>query len=262
MSANERPDPPTVRAAVRPAPETPTGVAAELGTIHLDAGLRIVEANDAFCEQISLTRAEARGEPLSRYFHPTARENLQEHLWQLLDGRHGDFSVPATLLGADGEENDCLVTAISVNTVPFVSCAGCARWAALVLVIPNTEQSTPLALAPAPVALAEVPAHVLEGVAYGLSTQQLASRLGLSSHGIEYHISVMMRKLKAPNRSALVARAYALNILTTGCWPPRVNPQYATRSTVGASSHPPPETASGLRQSPSSADGIKNRQRK
>ena len=72
--------------------------------------------------------------------------------------------------------------------------------------------------------------HVLEGLAAGLSTQQLASRLGLSSHGVEYPVSSMLRKLKAPNRSALVARAYALDILVPNCWPPQVRPQYSTRS--------------------------------
>lgn len=47
----------------------------------------------------------------------------------------------------------------------------------------------------------------------------------------------MLKKLKAPNRSALVARAYALDILVPHCWPPRVRPQYMARFQVGTSAY-------------------------
>ncbi|WP_374754056.1 LuxR C-terminal-related transcriptional regulator, partial [Streptomyces sp. SM12] len=45
-------------------------------------------------------------------------------------------------------------------------------------------------------------------MASGLSTVQLASRLHLSRQGVEYRVSSLLRRLRAPNRVALVARAY------------------------------------------------------
>jgi DNA-binding CsgD family transcriptional regulator len=207
--------------------------AASLGVVHLDAGLRVVEVSDAFCEQLGLPPAGVKGEVLSRFFHPTARESLREHFARLLVGGHGDFSIPMTLVDAHGGETDCMVTGLAFDTTVRIDSTDCA---AIALVVPDSVHSTPLILASAPAALTTVPAHILEGVAAGLSTQQLASRLGLSSHGVEYHISVMMRKLKAPNRSALVARAYALDIFMPHCWPPRVKPQYVARFPVGAGS--------------------------
>ncbi|CAM5653199.1 DNA-binding CsgD family transcriptional regulator OS=Streptomyces albaduncus OX=68172 GN=FHS32_002285 PE=4 SV=1 [Streptomyces griseoloalbus] len=36
----------------------------------------------------------------------------------------------------------------------------------------------------------------------------------------------MLRKLKAPNRAALVARAHSMGMLTVGQWPPRVLPEF------------------------------------
>ncbi|MBZ3900163.1 MULTISPECIES: LuxR C-terminal-related transcriptional regulator [Streptomyces] len=227
------PEPPTANPRDLPTPALPPAVAAILGMVHLDAELRVVEANDTFCEQFRLTPAEVRGVSLSRFFHPTGRSSLQEQFSRLVAGQLGDFSAPMTLVDGNLRDRDCLVTGIALNRVPHVYCT--TECVAVALVVPDTVHSPPLTLAAAPAALAEVPSRVLEGVAAGLSTQQLATRLGLSSHGVEYHISVMLKKLKAPNRSALVARAYALDILVAHCWPPRVRPQYMARFQVGTS---------------------------
>ncbi len=216
------------------APGVPPAVAAILGIVHLDSELRVREANIAFCEQLRLTPAEVRGMSLSQFFPPAAGARLQEHFSRLVAGQHGDFSVPMTLVDGNRRERDCLVTGIALNSVLHVYCTECA---AIALIVPDTVHNPPVVLAAAPAALAEVPGRVLEGVAAGLSTQQLASRLGLSSHGVEYHISAMLKKLKAPNRSALVARAYALDILVPHCWPPRVKPQYMARFQAGTSAY-------------------------
>lgn len=55
---------------------------------------------------------------------------------------------------------------------------------------------------------------------------QLAARLYLSRQGVEYHVGLMLRRLKAPNRAALVARAHSMGMLTIGSWPPRVLPEF------------------------------------
>ncbi|WP_386021527.1 LuxR C-terminal-related transcriptional regulator [Streptomyces sp. YIM B13518] len=73
--------------------------------------------------------------------------------------------------------------------------------------------------------LSALDAQVLEGVASGASTVQLASRLYLSRQGIEYRVGQMLRRFEAPNRPALVARAHALGMFAAGQWPPRVLPE-------------------------------------
>ncbi|WP_194116899.1 BTAD domain-containing putative transcriptional regulator [Streptomyces otsuchiensis] len=62
--------------------------------------------------------------------------------------------------------------------------------------------------------------RMIAGMASGLSTVQLASRLHLSRQGVEYRVSSLLRRLRAPNRVALVARAYDMGVLTPGAWPP------------------------------------------
>jgi DNA-binding NarL/FixJ family response regulator len=70
--------------------------------------------------------------------------------------------------------------------------------------------------------LSSIQARILEGVAAGFSSGRLSRELYLSSKTIDYHVRVMSDKLRAPNRVALVSRAYVLEILRTDSWPPRV----------------------------------------
>ena len=49
----------------------------------------------------------------------------------------------------------------------------------------------------------------------------MAARLYLSRQGVEYHVGLMLRRFKAPNRAALVSRAYSMGVLTVGSWPPK-----------------------------------------
>ncbi|MEV5956580.1 LuxR C-terminal-related transcriptional regulator [Streptomyces sp. NPDC051987] len=70
--------------------------------------------------------------------------------------------------------------------------------------------------------LSSVQARVLEGVAAGFSSGRLSKELHLSSKTIDYHVRVMSEKLQAPNRVALVSRAFVLQILRTDAWPPRI----------------------------------------
>lgn len=77
-----------------------------------------------------------------------------------------------------------------------------------------------------PVVLSEIAAHIVEGIAMGDSSTRIASRLNLSRQGVEYHISGLLRKFEAPNRTALISRIFAKGIFDPSCWPLKVLPQY------------------------------------
>ncbi|MBL1097388.1 LuxR C-terminal-related transcriptional regulator [Streptomyces coffeae] len=70
--------------------------------------------------------------------------------------------------------------------------------------------------------LTDPDARIIEGIAVGLSTLTLASRLHFSPKYVDYRISRLMRRLHAPNRTALVARAFSLGMLDATNWPPKV----------------------------------------
>ncbi|MCX4909692.1 response regulator transcription factor [Streptomyces sp. NBC_00878] len=69
-------------------------------------------------------------------------------------------------------------------------------------------------------------AQLLEGLADGASTDELASRLYLSRQGIEYRVRAMFRRFGASNRTQLVAKAYSRGVLAERDWPPKVAPDY------------------------------------
>lgn len=73
-----------------------------------------------------------------------------------------------------------------------------------------------------PSPLDDLDARILEGIAKGESNAQLAAQLHFSRQGIGYRVTALLRKLHAPNRTALVARAYVLGLFDLIAWPPRV----------------------------------------
>ena len=62
--------------------------------------------------------------------------------------------------------------------------------------------------------------RVLQLVALGLSSREIASRLWVSRQAVTYHIGSLFMKLHADSRAGLVARAYALGVFSPGIWPP------------------------------------------
>ncbi|CAM3954351.1 LuxR C-terminal-related transcriptional regulator [Kibdelosporangium persicum] len=74
--------------------------------------------------------------------------------------------------------------------------------------------------------LTKMDSRILEGVAAGVPTAKLAGMVELSRGGVEYHVTNLLRKLRAPNRTSLVSKAYAEGILAAGTWPPKVVPDF------------------------------------
>ncbi|MGZ3144416.1 LuxR C-terminal-related transcriptional regulator [Lentzea chajnantorensis] len=56
----------------------------------------------------------------------------------------------------------------------------------------------------------------------GILQRAVVEELYLSPKTVDYHVRVMSDKLQAPNRVALVSRAFVLDILRADTWPPRV----------------------------------------
>lgn len=88
---------------------------------------------------------------------------------------------------------------------------------------PHSRRSGPLG---GGVLLNDLDARILEGVAVGVSSVQLAARLYLSRQGVEYHIGSMLRRFRVPNRTALACKAFSMGVFGGGAWPPKVRPEF------------------------------------
>jgi PAS domain S-box-containing protein len=183
--------------------------------------LLVIAADPAFARQFGLGADEIRGHGLFDLLSSAGPAPLRERFAALRSGRSRHFTESVTGRDRDGRTFTAELTGTATRrpsgeitrVVVLLRRTGEAR---------RPEKATAPGGAPV---LSALDAQVLEGVASGESTVQLASRLYLSRQGIEYRVGQMLRRFDAPNRPALVARAHALGMFATGQWPPRVLPE-------------------------------------
>lgn len=186
---------------------------------RLDEGARLTEANSDFLRRFGRTAGEVLDRPFREFVHPAVAEHVQRKLSALLHGRC--FRVRQHIIGLcpDGSTFSAALSAIADGTDSTSN-------RIIAMIQPEKITGEAERVAKRDKLLSELDARILEGVAAGTSSVKLASLLYLSRQGVEYHVGGMLRKFKAPNRPALVSRAYSLGILSVGSWPPRVLPEY------------------------------------
>ncbi|MER7577609.1 PAS domain-containing protein [Streptomyces sp. NPDC126514] len=215
---------PRKKKAATPAPPVhrePAGIGAPRGAAsagaciaHASPGdLVITAAEPEFARQFGLSADEICGHSLLDLLRSPVPARLQEQFAALSAGHRPRFTESVTGRDGTGGKFHADVTGVAVRN-PSGALVG------LVVFLRRTADG----VSGGPV-LSALDAQVLEGVASGQSTVQLASRLYLSRQGIEYRVGQMLRRFDAPNRPALVARAHALGMFAAGQWPPRVLPE-------------------------------------
>ncbi|MCS0602711.1 LuxR family transcriptional regulator [Streptomyces sp. LP11] len=176
--------------------------------------MTIAAAEADFAAQFGVSPREICGRALGDLFRAGAPARLPHRFTDLSEGRTDWFTERVAGRHIGGRVFAADLTAIAVT--------GPAGPAGLVLLLrPLREADLPH---PRALTLSELDARVLEGVAGGASTVQLAGRLYLSRQGVEYRVGLLLRRFDAPNRPALVARAHALGLFAPGQWPPQVLP--------------------------------------
>ncbi|WP_231645103.1 LuxR C-terminal-related transcriptional regulator [Sciscionella sediminilitoris] len=205
-----------------------------LGMASLGPDLAVHDANPEFARVLDHKPENVLGRNFFEFLHPGSHPLFRKHFERLTDGRRTSFTDRMVAVRPCSTVFTGELTGVAVRN-------GAQRAAAvMVLVRPGRGgeaegASTELANAKSGrgCVLTELDARILEGIAKGMSTVQLATQLYLSRQGVEYHVTTMLRRLKAPNRAALVSRAYAAGVLGLGSWPPRVLPE-AVRPVRGA----------------------------
>lgn len=202
-----------------------TGLAGDsrLSMARLDHSLTIQQANEEFFWQFGKSAAELCGRTFSDLVHPSVQQPLMRQFSGLTAGRRDRFAADVIAVGPDDATFTVPLTAIMVR-------GGLPDESSILVMMPNA--GTGSADSEAAVSgrnkklLSPIDARILEGIASGLSTIPLASRLHLSRQGIEYHVTGLLRELRVPNRAALVSRAYSMGVLKVGVWPPKVVPDF------------------------------------
>lgn len=190
------------------------------GLAVLDARLRIQEHNPAFVEQCGTDARDLNGSDFADLMHPSVRKRMLRHFERLTQGQNIRFVEHLAALWASQTAFTGSLTGMAVRT------ENGELKSIVVLVTPERSGQDKRVLVSPYKILTQIDARILEGVATGASTVQLATKLYLSRQGIEYHVGNMMRHFKVPNRAALVSKAYSMGLFNVGCWPPKVLPEY------------------------------------
>ncbi|MFC4147267.1 PAS domain-containing protein [Micromonospora mangrovi] len=193
------------------------------GFAVLDRNLRVRESNAAFARQCGDPLVHLRGRPFGDLLHPQAKPHVLHQLERLLQGRSERFVERLAVLRHSVTPSTATLTAMAVAPAD-----GQSR-TVLVLVSPDRAADERRAWPGRKKNLSAINARILEGIATGATTVQLAARLYLSRQGVEYHVSSMMREFKVPNRVALVSKAYSMGLLGVDSWPPKVNANHIDR---------------------------------
>ncbi|MFH8368433.1 helix-turn-helix transcriptional regulator [Streptomyces sp. NPDC018031] len=211
---------PTVAAPGGPAPRSVREPDDDMGIAGLDSRLVVRQANELFSRRVGGRPGEMPGRRFPDLVRPEARPRLVRRLFRLVNGTDHRFTTAIAPALPDGRRSDLTLTAFAIRGGPPDSTAilvALSRSHAPV----RTEQPQPAA-APGHDYLDQVDARILEGIAAGQSTLNLAARLHFSRQNIDYRVTGLLRRFQVPNRTALVSRAFSTGLLDTGTWPPKV----------------------------------------
>ncbi|OOC04684.1 LuxR C-terminal-related transcriptional regulator [Amycolatopsis azurea] len=180
---------------------------ADMPLAALSAGLRLGGGNAAFYRLLGRRPADVLGESFPELV-TTGADHLRDRLNRVAEGWEQRFRGSVNGLASGGADRLTIV-------------AGRMRapgTAILLTMLPETGPARAEQLS----SVSDIEAKILQGIASGLSSLEMADKFYLSRQGIDYHVARLQRKFKARNRVELVSRAFATGLLDSTAWPPRV----------------------------------------
>ncbi|MGW3116578.1 PAS domain-containing protein [Streptomyces sp. NPDC001107] len=176
-----------------------------------DAYGAVLLANPAMAAECGTTPGRLRGREVLELFRPQEVTQVKR-IAQALRLRHRSrYQVSVCWEGPGGGERFGELTADPVSDTV-------EETPALLVMLRVRGEREPLG--EEPVRVAPVEARILALLAGGATTARAAKETGLSTDGVTYHLRRLSARWGASNRTELVARAYALGVLTPGVWPP------------------------------------------
>jgi PAS domain S-box-containing protein len=179
--------------------------------VVLDATSRILEVNPAFARMLGTSPLRLRGRYAADLACPEDGEVVTRAASAVFEGRATSAAYRRHYLRPDDRAR--VSAEVLLVRVPEPGTGGHSF-------VEVTRAQGDLVAGSGP-RLGEREARVLELRALGASVGRIASEVGITSRGVDYHLNQLSRKLGVTT-SGLVARAYHLGVLGTADWPPRV----------------------------------------
>ncbi|MFE6055912.1 helix-turn-helix transcriptional regulator [Kitasatospora sp. NPDC056446] len=177
-------------------------------------GGRILIVNRAMAAEFGLLPGQLRNRRILEYFTLRDSATLQALAEAVRMHRRSQYPARVSWTPAHGRERYGEMTVDLVSDTP-------EQTPNLLLSLRAVE--VPRQSPPGPRSeVSPVEARILAAAARGDTTAQIAREIGVTADGVNYHLARLSRRWRVPNRTALVARAYATGVLAAGTWPPAV----------------------------------------
>ncbi|MEU9125718.1 PAS domain-containing protein [Streptomyces sp. NPDC048506] len=172
----------------------------------------VLIANPAMSVLWGLAPGQLRGRNLLDLFKPRAKAQLLRIEEAVRLGHRSRYPVEVHWrAGADGSEREGELTVDPVGD-PSVQPPP-------LLAVLRVRETVPPPAAP-PSTASPVEARILALAAGGATTASIGTALGLTVDGVNYHLTRLARRWRVQGRTALVAKAYVLGVLSPDSWPP------------------------------------------
>jgi PAS domain S-box-containing protein len=201
----------------------------------------ILRANPALAAEWGTLAGPLRGHSVLELFHPDTREQLRSITEAIRLHRRSRYPVGVHWTTATGTERHGEMTVELVGDTPVAEPD--------LLLMLNVREDSP---GPGPEdagagsrAGANGPGpRILALAAGGATTAQIASAVGLTVDGVNYHFKQLSRRWGVTGKAALVARAYVEGVLAPHAWPPAPAARNVSAPSSGPPETPPGETGS------------------
>ncbi|MFJ1609014.1 helix-turn-helix transcriptional regulator [Streptomyces sp. NPDC088253] len=180
-----------------------------------DAKGTILSANHAMASEWGTLVGRLVGRSARDLFSPTAERRLDPISEALRLRRRSRYPVEVSWCPAAGVERRGEMTIDVIGDVPD----GPPNLL-LILHVFEEPAAPPTAQTTGPGQTSDIEARILALAAAGCTSTHIATEVGLTADGVNYHLARLSRRWGVKNRTALVARAYVKGVLSPQAWPP------------------------------------------
>lgn len=174
-----------------------------LPCLRLSADGVVGEASAAVAEVLRVRLRDLVGHPADRHLAPTPERTALHRVWgDLVGGRRRSVRTSAVIVDGDQRRRRAWVCLSASRHAPE---RRPHIWAVITQLGLSDEAQPPLTA---------TQVRILALLAAGHNNVDISKALHLSRQTIDYHLGRLRHRLDAPTRPALVARAYALGILS------------------------------------------------
>ncbi|MGK4585346.1 LuxR C-terminal-related transcriptional regulator [Kitasatospora sp. HPMI-4] len=186
-----------------------------LPLVFCDAEGTIIVANHAMATEWGVLPGRLTGRNAMKLFRPTDERRLDQITEAVRLRRTLRYPVEITWSPAAGSERHGEMTIDVISDAPDIP-------PNLLLILHVVDgPAEPRAAQPTgPGQASDIEARVLALAAGGATSTRIATELGLTADGVNYHLTRLSRRWGTPNRTSLVARAYVKGVLAPHAWPP------------------------------------------